>query len=371
MNPLTGPSHRLSRRRLALVVALHVLYVPGYLLAYTILESYATVFSAIPVVATAWAFGVRGGFLDSILIFLLSLLLRALTNHPVLATDVPHAIAGVVELVVLGTTTGWLWDFSRRLGEEQARRQQAMVELQQLKEFNENIVQSMGEGLAVEDYDGYMTFVNAAAAAMLGYTIDELRGQHWTLIVPPEQRALIEAVTTERLAGVSSQYELDLVRKDGTCFPAWVSGSPLYERERVVGTLAVFMDITARRAAEAALRENEARYRALFEGVPVGLYRSTPDGVILDANGSMLEMLGYPDRDALLATPASDLYVDLADRERWQEQLARQGVVRAFETRLRRLDGAIIWVEDNAQAERGPNGSVHTYQGNLQNITAR
>src|SRR2546426_1512910 len=50
-----------------------------------------------------------------------------------------------------------------------------------------------------------------------------------------------------------------------------------------------------------ALREAETRYQHLFNRVPVGLFCATPGGRITDANPAMVEMLGYPDREALLA----------------------------------------------------------------------
>ena len=53
----------------------------------------------------------------------------------------------------------------------------------------------------------------------------------------------------------------------------------------------------------------------LPDGLPVGLCRTTPDGRILEVNDTLVEMLGYADRAALLAVPAAQLYVDPVDRE--------------------------------------------------------
>ena len=58
-------------------------------------------------------------------------------------------------------------------------------------------------------------------------------------------------------------------------------------------------DITERTAVEQALRESEERYRSLFDGVPIGLYRTTPEGRMLDANSALVEILGFPSREAL------------------------------------------------------------------------
>ena len=53
----------------------------------------------------------------------------------------------------------------------------------------------------------------------------------------------------------------------------------------------------------------EFDYSDVLSGLPVGLYRSTPSGQILDATPPMIQMLGYPSREALLAVNAGDLYV--------------------------------------------------------------
>ncbi len=118
-----------------------------------------------------------------------------------------------------------------------------------------------------------------------------------------------------------------------------------------------------------ALRESEERFRSLFEGVPVGLYRTTPGGQIVDANPALVHMLGYPNREALLTINAAELYVDAEERRRWQALMERKGVVRNLEVQLRRRDGTIIWVEDNARAIRDADGRVLYYEGSLDDIT--
>jgi PAS domain S-box-containing protein len=117
--------------------------------------------------------------------------------------------------------------------------------------------------------------------------------------------------------------------------------------------------------------ELHQRYRRLFENVPLGLYRTTPEGHILDANVALVQMLGYPNRETLMAIKATDTYVAPQDRQRWQELMERLGAVRHFEAQLRRRDGSVIWVEDNAQVVRDAEGRVLYYEGSLQDITER
>src|SRR5438105_2722394 len=98
------------------------------------------------------------------------------------------------------------------------------------------------------------------------------------------------------------------------------------------------------RAQWRALMEAERRYLTLFNDLPIGLWKSTPEGKIMDANPAAAQMLGYPDGEALSLVNAIDLYVDPADRKRWQSLIGRDDAVRRYETQLRRRDGSIIWV---------------------------
>ena len=126
-----------------------------------------------------------------------------------------------------------------------------------------------------------------------------------------------------------------------------------------------------RKRAKAALREAEGRYRGLFDGVPVGLYRTTPAGEILDANPALVQILGYPDRETLLAASAADVYLNAENRQQWHALIEREGVVRDFETQLRQRDGTIIWVQDTSRAVRDADGRMLCYEGSLEDITER
>lgn len=120
-----------------------------------------------------------------------------------------------------------------------------------------------------------------------------------------------------------------------------------------------------------SLREAEERYRRSFENLPVGLYRTTPDGEILDANQALVEMSGFPDREAFLAGNATDFYVHPEDREEWKQEIERDGWIRNREQQLYRHDGTVIWVRDNARAVKDEQGRVRFYEGSLEDITER
>ncbi|NMB82763.1 MAG: PAS domain S-box protein, partial [Ignavibacteria bacterium] len=141
-------------------------------------------------------------------------------------------------------------------------------------------------------------------------------------------------------------------------------GNPIF----MVGTI---QDITDRKNAEAALKESEEKFRTLFDTMPNGYYRSTPQGKFVDANPAFIKMLGYENLEELkkIHIP-TDLYVKTIERE---EILNRNPeFVSNVETyRLKRKDGSVIWVEDNARYIKDENGNVIYNEGICKDITDR
>jgi PAS domain S-box-containing protein len=90
----------------------------------------------------------------------------------------------------------------------------------------------------------------------------------------------------------------------------------------------------------------------------------------MDANPSLLQFLGFPDKDTLLATNTVTLYVNRDDRERWIALVEREAFVTGFEAQVRRYDGRIIWVRNSARAIRDSEGRVASYEGGIEDITA-
>lgn len=116
--------------------------------------------------------------------------------------------------------------------------------------FNENIVQSMEEGILLEDATGHITFVNPKGAKLLGYPPQELIGQHWSTAVAPEHLLQVERESAKRIQGVTSRYETVLLTKDDHRVPVIISARPLFDQDRFTGVLSVFTDITEHKQME-------------------------------------------------------------------------------------------------------------------------
>ena len=120
-----------------------------------------------------------------------------------------------------------------------------------------------------------------------------------------------------------------------------------------------------------SLEASQRRYRSLFDEMPVGLYQTHADGRILEVNPALVELLGYPDRETLLAQDAVDGYSDRKARQQWRAQLEREGEVRGRKSQWVRYDGSRVWVQENARVVRGADGQPLYYEGTVEDISSQ
>ena len=141
---------------------------------------------------------------------------------------------------------------------------------------------------------------------------------------------------------------------------------------RRVAKLPVAIRSALERAREReVLAEAQARYRDLFETVPVGLMRADRDGALLDANIALAEILGASDRHSLVGRPWRDAWADDREWQRWRTKLERAGVVRGLDGRLVRVDGEIRHVLLDTRVVADADGRVCAYEGSVVDVTER
>jgi PAS domain S-box-containing protein len=109
--------------------------------------------------------------------------------------------------------------------------------------------------------------------------------------------------------------------------------------------------------------------RDLWERLPVALYRTTPDGRILDVNRAFVACFRSPSREALLHARADDLYVEPDDRRRAEALLESQGLLRDFEAQMRRVDGTTFWARATVRLQPGAGGHPIVCEGVVTDIT--
>lgn len=124
-----------------------------------------------------------------------------------------------------------------------------------------------------------------------------------------------------------------------------------------------------RARSEAALRDSEARHRSMFDNVPIGLYRTTIHGELLDANPALIQLLGHPDRDSLDFGYARNFFVNPAHRQAFLSRLDQFGVVRGFESHLARPDGRVVRIRTAARAHRDEVGQTLYIEGAVEDMS--
>ena len=114
---------------------------------------------------------------------------------------------------------------------------------------------------------------------------------------------------------------------------------------------------------------------SLFDFLPVGAYRSRPDGTMVRANPALVSLNGYASEAELLAAVrdiGSEWYVDPARRGRFQQILEEHGEVRGFVSEVHRhRTRERIWISENAHAIRDRDARVLWYEGTVEDISAR
>lgn len=138
------------------------------------------------------------------------------------------------------------------------------------------------------------------------------------------------------------------------------------------GAIIVSQDVTEQKLTEEALRQSEARYRNVFNRVPVGLFSISKTGTILEVNQTLVHLLGYPDKQRFLQDNflARCEVPDLL--EKIQEIFLKEGALRDFEIPFRRFDNQCIWIRINAREVKDETtGELLHYEGVVEDITAR
>jgi PAS domain S-box-containing protein len=116
------------------------------------------------------------------------------------------------------------------------------------------------------------------------------------------------------------------------------------------------------------LARAEQRYKELFDSVPVGLFRCTPRGEIIDANPAFRAMTGTGQEPA---DNFEKLHAEAGGFQSWREKLERDGAVACVETRFIMPDESIRWVEIHAKAVRDPETEEIVYEGSVEDISPR
>ncbi len=234
-------------------------------------------------------------------------------------------------------------------------------------------------GMAIVSLDGRFLQVNPALCGIVGYRSDELLAKSFRDITHPDDLAADQELAQQLLAGEIDTYQIEkrYVRKDehSICGRLTVSltrhtgnNSPYF--------VAQIQDVTPYKAAGAALREAEARYRTLVEQIPAAVYVDPGDalGSPVYVSPQVEALLGYSPEE-WLSDPdlwARSLHPD--DSERILTAIADAGDAEKtihLEYRCFARDGREVWVHDQVALVRDEEGVGQYWQGFKVDVTDR
>ncbi len=249
--------------------------------------------------------------------------------------------------------------------------------LRESKEKYQMLIEKMEEAVLLEDAGGKIRFVNPKMTSMLGYIEDELLGQHYTFVVPPEFYDQTDSETKKRPLGVSSTYESAVLAKDGRSIPVLVSASPIFSiTGEFEGVLSVATDITKRKQAKEALQRSEERYRKLVELSPDAITLTDLNANIIMVNQQTASLYGY-EKDELIGKNSFEL-VAPDDQQRainGLQNTLKLGIVRNDEYELVKKDGSLFTAEINVEFltddEGNPTGFIAVTRDITERIKAR
>jgi PAS domain S-box-containing protein len=204
-------------------------------------------------------------------------------------------------------------------------------------------------------------------AAVIGKTDFELAWRGSAELFRADDKLVIEQESPKL------NFEEQMSRPDGNLLWLRTNKLPLRGLDgRVIGMLGTYEDITERKRAKEALRESEDRFRSLVENVPVGIYRTTPDGRILTANPALVRMMGYESLEELASRNlGQEDFQPRYSRQTFCEQIEREGEVRSLEGPWTTKNGSVIFVRESAKVTWGEQGKALYYDGIVEDITAR
>ncbi len=226
--------------------------------------------------------------------------------------------------------------------------------------------------------DGKYEYVSPAAVQITGYYPEDyysdpglarkLLHDDWQDYFKKEWEALLKG-------DMSPFYEYPIIDRVGKT--RWLNQRNVLVKDesgQPVAIEGIVTDITERKHMEDVLRDNERKYRSIFDNAVIGIYQVSNEGRFLSANNRVAQILGYESADELIESIRdidTQIYKDPKHRKEAKRILLDSGVLENFEVPCRHKDGQTVWVSLNARLVRDAEGNIRYHEGTCQDITER
>lgn len=244
----------------------------------------------------------------------------------------------------------------------------------QYEEYYKLVADNINDLVALYSVDGRLDYVSPSVFRVLGYEEDSLTGTYPQNIVHPDDHHLLELSfkPCNHDEQESIYFEYRLLHSSGKWIYFDTYRKPVRdEYGNLLGILAVCRDITNRKQAEQALRENELHYRMLADNIidMVAMYKI--DGTTLYVSPSCYSLLGYTTAELTGNNIAALVHPE--DLARFGEDVklkAYKGVEKFItEARLQHKNGNWLYCETTTKAMRDNKGRVHSFICTTRDIT--
>jgi len=237
----------------------------------------------------------------------------------------------------------------------------------------QDIALSSADWIWEVNIEGKYTFASGRVQQILGYLPDEIIGRTPFDLMPPEEAARIRAIFQQLAAEKKPIVDLENwnLTKDGRKILLLTNGVPILgEKGELLGYRGVDKDVTKKKLAEERLKQNEAKFRMIFESFHDVYYRTDKEGRITMISPSIKYRAGY-EPEEVIGKRATEFFGNLESREKFLAKLHEAGMVNDCELVLEKKGGLKVICSVNARLIFDDTGEVAGAEGVIRDISER
>jgi PAS domain S-box-containing protein len=224
-------------------------------------------------------------------------------------------------------------------------------------------------------------YLSPAVTKLMGYSMDEVNEIGFSnfiaeIISPNDPEFSVENHVKTRKEGKFTEWhgELKVRTKSGKI--KWLSDHSYAWKDHVgktIGSVGILSDITKQKRVQEDLLQAEKKYRDIFNNTVIGVYRTTPNGRILEANPILVNMLGYSSLEELQKRnlEKEEFGEHSHTRQEFKEKIEKEGELVGLEAIWNKRNGDQVYIRENARAVKDEQGNIHYYDGTVEDISER